>query len=66
MPLVIYTRNGVLHVPANYVTIFREQGGGYVKTQLSLYLIYYTDDTFRPVWAILRSQNVKSREVYSV
>jgi len=34
-------------------------GGRYVKTQLSLYPIYYADDDmFRPLWAILRSQNV--------
>jgi len=32
-------------------------GGGYVKTQLSLYPIYYADDMFRLPWAILRSQN---------
>ena len=33
--------------------------GRYVKTQLSLYPIYYADDgMFRPLWAIFRSQNV--------
>ena len=30
--------------------------GGYVKTQLYVYPIYYADDMFRPLWAILRSQ----------
>jgi len=33
------------------------KGLGYVKTQLSLYPIYYADDDmFRPLWAIFRSQ----------
>ena len=37
--------------------VFCKLGGGrYVKTQLSLYPIYYTDDMFRPLWDILRSQ----------
>jgi len=30
--------------------------GQVVKTQLSLYPIYYAGDMFRPLWAILRSQ----------
>jgi len=30
--------------------------GRYVKTQLSLYPIYYADDMFQPLWAIFRSQ----------
>ena len=36
--------------------------GGYVKTQLSLYLIYQADDMFRPMWAILRSQKYIMRK----
>jgi len=31
-------------------------GGRYAKTQLSLYLFFWADDMFRPLWAILRSQ----------
>jgi len=30
--------------------------GGYVKTQLSLYPIYFAGDTFQPLWAIFRWQ----------
>jgi len=37
-------------------------GGGYVKTQLSLYPIYYADDMFRPLWVIFRSQKCIMRK----
>jgi len=42
----------MLHPPC---FLCRFGGGRYVKTQLSLYLFYYADDMFRPLWAILRS-----------
>jgi len=35
---------------------------GNLKTQLSLYPIYYADDMFRELWAILRSQNCIMRK----
>ena len=38
-------------------------GDRYVKTQLSLYPIYYAvDDMFRPLWAIFRLQKCVMRE----
>ena len=41
--------------------------GRYVKTQLSLYAIYYADDDmFRPLWAIFRSQKMYNEENYGV
>jgi len=40
-------------------------GGGYVKTQLSMYPIYYADDMFQPLWAILRSQKYEEK-IYSI
>jgi len=37
--------------------------GRYVKTQLSLFPIYYAgDDVFRPIWAIFRSQKYIMRK----
>jgi hypothetical protein len=43
--------------------------GRYLKTQLSGFLLYYVDGDymFRPLcWAIIRSQEVQVRRLYSV
>ena len=50
-----------LQVHSNY------GGVRYVKTQSSLYPIYYAgDDMFRPLWAIIRSQKVHNEVNYTV
>jgi len=41
-------------------------GGGYVKTQMSLYPIYWADDMFRPLLAIFRSQKYIMRSKCTV
>jgi len=47
-----------LQVHHTVVSFCNYEGVWYVKTQLSLYPIYYADDMFRPLWVILRSQNL--------
>ena len=43
--------------------VISNQGGGYVKTQLSCILLYYADDDmFRPLWPIFRSQKCIQRK----
>jgi len=46
IPVVFYGNYGVM---------------GYIKTQLILAWIYYVEDMFRPLWAILKSQTYKRK-----
>jgi len=62
----LYSTSSTLQVHHPRCVLRNWEGGGYVKTQLSLYPIYYADDMFRPLWAILRSQNVQWGKLYSV
>jgi len=50
----------------NVLKLYKLGGGRYVKTQLSLYLFYWADDMFRPLWAILRSLKCIMRKNYAV
>ena len=43
--------------------IREREGVGYVKTQLPYILLYYADDMFRPLWAIVRSQKCIQRKI---
>jgi len=55
---IIHIEDLQMHDPR--CVLCKLERGRHVKTQLNFYYVYY-DDMFRPLWAILRSQNHKEK-----